>query len=110
MGLADRAQDIIAFCCARQDSDHHVVAFAKSPDIGFHHASFQVEDPDEVGRSGRALVAKAGGAIGGLAATPSAPISFTTSKTRGDPGSSTTQTWITSRLRFVDTDQLRYGG
>jgi catechol 2,3-dioxygenase len=60
MGLTDRAQDIIAFCCARQDSDHHVVAFAKSPDIGFHHGSFLVSDPDEVGRSGRALVAKAG--------------------------------------------------
>jgi len=60
MGLADRAQDIIAFCCTRQDSDHHVVAFAKSPAIGFHHGSFQVEDPDEVGRSGRALATKAG--------------------------------------------------
>ena len=58
MGLADRAQDIIAFCCARRDSDHHVVAFAKSPGVGFHHASFQVSDPDEVGRAGRALVAK----------------------------------------------------
>ncbi|WP_375428954.1 VOC family protein [uncultured Sphingomonas sp.] len=60
MGLADRAQDIIAFCCARKDSDHHVVAFAKSPGVGFHHASFQVHDPDEVGRGGRALHAKAG--------------------------------------------------
>ena len=60
MGLADHAQDVIAFCCARRDSDHHVVAFAKSPDIGFHHASFQVHDPDEVGRGGRALLAKAG--------------------------------------------------
>ena len=60
MGLADRAQDIIAFCCARKDSDHHVVAFAKSPGIGFHHASFQVGDPDEVGRGGRALVQKSG--------------------------------------------------
>ena len=58
MGLADRAQDVIAFCCARKDSDHHVVAFAKSPGVGFHHASFQVGDPDEVGRAGRALVAK----------------------------------------------------
>jgi catechol 2,3-dioxygenase-like lactoylglutathione lyase family enzyme len=55
MGLADRAQDIIAFCCARKDSDHHVLAFAKSPGIGFHHGSFQVCDPDEVGRGGRAL-------------------------------------------------------
>ena len=58
MGLADRAQDVIAFCCARKHSDHHVVAFAKSPGVGFHHASFQVSDPDEVGRGGRALVAK----------------------------------------------------
>lgn len=60
MGLADQAQDIIAFCCARKDSDHHVVAFAKSPGVGFHHASFQVSGPDEVGRGGRALVEKAG--------------------------------------------------
>jgi catechol 2,3-dioxygenase-like lactoylglutathione lyase family enzyme len=60
MGLADRVEDVLAFCCARKDSDHHVVAFAKSPDIGFHHASFQVSDPDEVGRGGRALVEKAG--------------------------------------------------
>ena len=58
MGLADRAQDIIAFTCAKKDSDHHVVAFAKSPGVGFHHASFQVHDPDEVGRGGRALFAK----------------------------------------------------
>jgi len=60
MGLADRSQDVIAFCCARRESDHHVVAFAKSPGIGFHHASFQVADPDEVGRAGRALLDKAG--------------------------------------------------
>jgi catechol 2,3-dioxygenase-like lactoylglutathione lyase family enzyme len=66
MGLADHAQDVIAFCCARKDSDHHVVAFAKSPGIGFHHASFQVGDPDEVGRAGRALVAwTAEGAMNG---------------------------------------------
>jgi catechol 2,3-dioxygenase len=60
MGLADRAQEIIAFTCARKNSDHHVVAFAKSPGVGFHHASFQVSDPDEVGRGGRALLTKAG--------------------------------------------------
>jgi len=60
MGLADRAQDVIAFTCARRDSDHHVLAFAKSPGVGFHHASFQVPDPDAVGRGGRALVTKAG--------------------------------------------------
>lgn len=60
MGLADRAQDIIAFTCAQRNSDHHVVAFAKSPGVGFHHASFQVADPDEVGRGGRALLTKSG--------------------------------------------------
>lgn len=60
MALADRAQDVIAFICARKNSDHHVLAFAKSPGIGFHHASFQVADPDEVGRGGRALVNRAG--------------------------------------------------
>jgi catechol 2,3-dioxygenase len=60
MGLADRAQDVIAFCCARQHSDHHVLAFAKSTSIGFHHGSFQVRDPDEVGRFGSALAKSAG--------------------------------------------------
>lgn len=60
MGLADRAEDIIAFTCATKDSDHHVLAFAQSSGVGFHHASFQVADPDEVGRNGRALADKAG--------------------------------------------------
>jgi hypothetical protein len=55
MGPADRAQDVIAFCCVT-NSDRHVVAFAKSSGVGFHHASFQVADPDEVGRGGRDLV------------------------------------------------------
>jgi catechol 2,3-dioxygenase-like lactoylglutathione lyase family enzyme len=60
MGLADHVDDIIAFCCARRDSDHHVLAFAKSPGTGLHHTSFQVADPDEVGRAGHALAEKAG--------------------------------------------------
>jgi catechol 2,3-dioxygenase len=58
MGLADRAQDVIAFCCTRRDSDHHVLAFARSAAVGYHHASFQASDPDEVGRWGRALADK----------------------------------------------------
>lgn len=57
MGLADKSADVIAFLCSRHGSDHHVVAFAKSPGVGFHHASFQVEGPDEVGRAGAALAA-----------------------------------------------------
>lgn len=60
MGLADHAQDVIAFTCARKASDHHVIAFAKGPGVGFHHASFQLADPDAVGRAGRALADKAG--------------------------------------------------
>jgi catechol 2,3-dioxygenase len=60
MALADRAQDVIAFTCVRRNSDHHVIAFAKSAGIGFHHASFLVGDPDEVGRGGRALHTKTG--------------------------------------------------
>lgn len=60
MGLADHAQDVIAFTCARANSDHHVIAFAKSVGIGFHHGSFQVSGPDEVGRGGRALHTKVG--------------------------------------------------
>jgi catechol 2,3-dioxygenase len=58
MGLADRAQDVIAFCCGKRESDHHVVAFAKSSGVGFHHGSFEVNSPDEVGRGGRALMEK----------------------------------------------------
>lgn len=61
MGLADKSQDVIAFCCARKNSEHHVVAFAKSPGVGFHHASFLVNDPDEVGRGGVALRSKTSG-------------------------------------------------
>lgn len=60
MGLADHAQYIVAFCCARKNSEHHVVAFAKSSGVGFHHMSLQVNDPDEVGRGGRALLEKTG--------------------------------------------------
>ena len=60
MGLADHAQDVIAFCCARSNSDHHVLAFAQSSGIGFHHGSFQVRDPDEVGRAGQRLLEKTG--------------------------------------------------
>lgn len=66
MGLADRAQDVVAFCCARQNSDHHVIALAKSPCTGLHHTSFQVTDPDEVGRAGQALALRAGRGNWGL--------------------------------------------
>lgn len=66
MGLADHSGDEVAFCCARKNSDHHVIALARSNGIGFHHASFQVNDPDEVGRAGRALVEATGAPSWGL--------------------------------------------
>lgn len=58
MRLSDYSEDAVAFMCARFESDHHVVAFAKSPGTGFHHASFQVATPDDVGRGGRELADK----------------------------------------------------
>ena len=60
MGLADRAQDVVAFMCSRRGSDHHVVAFAKSNGFGFHHASFQMRTPDEVGIAGDRLLKATG--------------------------------------------------
>lgn len=60
MGLADRAQGVIAFMCSRRGSDHHVVAFVQSTTVGLHHASFQMLTPDEVGIAGDALFADSG--------------------------------------------------
>lgn len=61
MRLADHVQDVIAFMCCKSNSDHHVVAFAKSNGVGLHHASFQVASPDDVGRAGAALAASVAG-------------------------------------------------
>jgi catechol 2,3-dioxygenase-like lactoylglutathione lyase family enzyme len=50
MRLSDRAQDIVAFLRAGEGgSDHHLLAFLKSDRPGFHHASFEVANVDEVG-------------------------------------------------------------
>ncbi len=47
--LSDRAQDIVAFLHTRGGSDHHVLAFLASDRPGFHHASFEVANVDEIG-------------------------------------------------------------
>lgn len=57
MGLADRAQEVIAFMCSRRGSDHHVVAFVQSKGLGLHHASFQMLTPDDAGIAGDRLFA-----------------------------------------------------
>ena len=70
----------VAFICARRDSEHHLVTFAKSPGVSVRHARLQVSDTDNVGRGGRALLTRLGAATGASAATPSAPTSSTTSR------------------------------
>ena len=57
--LSDKSADIIAFTHAPHGSDHHLLAFVKSPAKGWHHVSWDVEDVDEVGR-GAAQMAAAG--------------------------------------------------
>jgi catechol 2,3-dioxygenase-like lactoylglutathione lyase family enzyme len=47
--LSDRAQDIVAFLHTHGGSDHHVLAFLASDKPGFHHASFEVANVDEIG-------------------------------------------------------------
>ncbi|MCW5774350.1 MAG: VOC family protein, partial [Rhodospirillaceae bacterium] len=47
--LSDRSQDIVAFMRGHGGSDHHILAFLKSDKPGFHHASFEVGNIDEIG-------------------------------------------------------------
>ena len=48
--LSDSAgEDLIAFVHSPHGSDHHLLAFLKSEDYGFHHSSWAVESIDQVG-------------------------------------------------------------
>ncbi len=58
MRLSDRSADVVAFTHCQGGSDHHVIALAKSAGIGFHHASFMVATPDEVGLGGCRMIEK----------------------------------------------------
>ncbi len=58
MRLSDRSQSAVAFAHCRGGSDHHVLALAQSSGIGFHHASFMVGTPDEVGVGGQRMIEK----------------------------------------------------
>ncbi len=51
--------DMLAFLRTAGDSDHHVLAFARSERAGFHHASFEVGGLDEIAL-GAARVVEAG--------------------------------------------------
>src|SRR5256886_4158951 len=56
--LSDRAQDIVAFMRGHGGSDHHVFGFIKSDRPGFHHASFEVGNVDEIGMGACRLLDK----------------------------------------------------
>jgi len=56
--LSDRSQDIVAFMHCPGGSDHHVLAFLSGTQPGFHHASFEVANVDEVGLGGRQMIVK----------------------------------------------------
>ncbi|NIB38356.1 hypothetical protein HBA55_02095 [Pseudomaricurvus alkylphenolicus] len=60
MRLSDRSQSAVAFLHCQGGSDHHVIALAQSDGIGFHHASFQMGTPDEVGLAGARMQEKWG--------------------------------------------------
>ncbi len=47
--LSDRSGDGIAFMHGVHGSDHHMIAFAKSSRIGYHHSSWDVPSVDDVG-------------------------------------------------------------
>ncbi len=55
--LSDRSQDIIAFLHAPHGCDHHLVAFAKSSNRGWHHCSWDVSGVDEVGLGAEQMAA-----------------------------------------------------
>lgn len=58
MRLSDRSQSAVAFLHCQGGSDHHVIALAQSNGIGYHHASFQMGTPDEVGLAGARMQEK----------------------------------------------------
>jgi catechol 2,3-dioxygenase len=59
MKLSDRVPGIIAFLRNGEGgSDHHVLAFLKDDRPGFHHASFEVGNIDEVGAGACRLLDK----------------------------------------------------
>ena len=59
--LSDRSGEGVMFTHFPGGSEHHVIALAKSSHIGFHHASFLVASPDEVGFGGQRMAEKGHG-------------------------------------------------
>ena len=53
--LSDRSQSLVAFLHAEGGSDHHIFGFIAGDRRGFHHASFEVANIDEIGIGGTRL-------------------------------------------------------
>ncbi len=58
MRLSDRSGSIVAFMHCEGGSDHHVFGFIASEKPGFHHASFEVGNVDEIGVGACRLIDK----------------------------------------------------
>jgi catechol 2,3-dioxygenase-like lactoylglutathione lyase family enzyme len=55
--LSDQVPGIISFLHLPCGGDHHVLALARDAMPGFHHASFEVESPDDIGLGAQAVLA-----------------------------------------------------
>lgn len=56
--MSDRSEHLIAFMRPPGGSDHHVIAIIQDEKIGFHHASFEVDDIDRIGLGGQNMIRK----------------------------------------------------
>ena len=56
MRLTDRVPGLIAFLHLPGGGDHHVVALLADQRPGFHHASFEVDSPDDIGLGAQAVL------------------------------------------------------
>lgn len=56
MRVSDRVPGIIAFLHLPTGGDHHVVALLADARPGFHHASFEVASPDEIGLGAQTIL------------------------------------------------------
>jgi catechol 2,3-dioxygenase-like lactoylglutathione lyase family enzyme len=54
--LSDRVPGVIAFMHLPCGGDHHVLALLNDARSGFHHASFEVESPDDIGLGARTVL------------------------------------------------------
>ncbi len=58
LGVSDTAADVIAFMHGVHGSDHHMIAFVKSPAAGFHHSSWDVRSIDDIGLGAMGMAEK----------------------------------------------------